>query len=108
MNTENMPSAVMAAVIKQAGVQGDEVMDKRLENLEREEYLAILTRINTDPVGMAEQYCKLLRILAAAYQIAGYHDAPDTVLDVLAYPEAATDDAVTALLPYRQEAPCKN
>lgn len=100
MDVENMPSAVMAATIKQMQLEGDEVMEKRLEKLAQEEYFDVLTRMQNDPYVMAQQYSKLLRILAATYQIAGCHDAPDTVLDVLAYPEAATDAQVAMLLPY--------
>lgn len=103
MEVDNMPSAVMAAVIKQLRLEGDEVMEKRLERLAREEYIEVLTRIQCDPYGMAEQYSKLLRILAAVYQIAGCHDVPDSVMDVLAHPEAATDEQVGALLPYSPE-----
>lgn len=44
---------------------------------------------------------KLLTIIASAYQIAGAHDAPAHILDVLADPEAATDEQVEAMLPYR-------
>jgi hypothetical protein len=43
---------------------------------------------------------RLLAIIAAAYQIAGAHDAPAHILDVLANPEAATDEQVEAMLPY--------
>jgi hypothetical protein len=43
---------------------------------------------------------KLLNIIGAAYQIAGTHDCPEHVLDVLCDPEAATQEQVDALLPY--------
>lgn len=100
MEVEKIPSAMMSAIIKQGSLEGDDVMEKRLENLAQEEYLDVLTRMQNDPYVMAHQYSKLLRILAAAYQIAGCHDAPDAILDVLARPEEATDEQVTALLPY--------
>lgn len=44
---------------------------------------------------------KLLTIIAYAYQIAGAHDAPTHILDVLADPEAATIEQVDAMLPYQ-------
>jgi hypothetical protein len=44
---------------------------------------------------------KLLNIIASVYQIAGAHDAPAHILDVLADPEAATVEQVEAMLPYR-------
>jgi hypothetical protein len=44
---------------------------------------------------------KLLSIIACAYQIAGWHDAPAHILDVLSDPEAATMDQVEAMLPYQ-------
>lgn len=100
MDDDNVPSAVMNATIKQLNLECDEVMQKRLERQENDEFLVILKRMESDPFAMAEQYCKLLRILAAAYQVAGCHNAPDFVLDVLAYPEQATDDDVTLMLPY--------
>ena len=43
---------------------------------------------------------KLLRIIAAAYQIAGACDLPDHVLDVLANPEMATQEQIAAMLPF--------
>jgi hypothetical protein len=43
---------------------------------------------------------KLLLIIAYAYQIAGAHDAPDHILDVLANPEEASDEQIEAMLPY--------
>jgi hypothetical protein len=43
---------------------------------------------------------KLLTIIAAAYQVAGVHDAPAHILDVLADPENASDAQVDAMLPY--------
>jgi hypothetical protein len=43
----------------------------------------------------------LLRIIAFAYQIAGAHDAPEHILDVLADPESATTEQVDAMLPYQ-------
>lgn len=43
---------------------------------------------------------KLLTIIAAAYQIAGAHDAPAHILDVLADPEKATAAQVDTMLPY--------
>jgi len=43
---------------------------------------------------------KLLTIIASAYQIAGAHDAPANILDVLADPESATLEQVEAMLPY--------
>lgn len=44
---------------------------------------------------------KLLTIIAAAYQVAGAHDCPARILDVLANPDEATDDQVAAMLPYQ-------
>lgn len=44
---------------------------------------------------------RLLAIIASAYQIAGAHDAPAHILDVLADPEAATVEQVEAMLPYQ-------
>lgn len=43
----------------------------------------------------------LLKIIAFAYQIAGWHDAPEHILDVLADPESATAAQVDAMLPYQ-------
>lgn len=43
---------------------------------------------------------KLLTIIANAYQIAGAHDAPAYILDVLAHPEQATMEHVEDMLPY--------
>ena len=43
---------------------------------------------------------KLLTIIGYAYQIAGAHDVPEHILDVLADPEAATIEQVGAMLPY--------
>jgi hypothetical protein len=43
----------------------------------------------------------LLKIIAFAYQIAGAHDAPEHILDVLADPEGATAAQVDAMLPYQ-------
>jgi len=43
---------------------------------------------------------KLLTIIAYAYQIAGAHDAPEHILDVLSDPEAATGEQIEAMLPY--------
>lgn len=44
---------------------------------------------------------KLLTIIAAAYQVAGAHDAPAHILDVLANPEGATVEQIEAMLPYQ-------
>lgn len=49
----------------------------------------------------AQDNDKLLTIIASAYQIAGYHDAPAHILDVLSDPEAATEAQVEAMLPYQ-------
>mgnify|MGYP000662704429 CR=1 FL=1 len=43
---------------------------------------------------------KLLKIIAATYQIAGVYDAPEHVLDVLANPVMATQEQIDALLPF--------
>jgi hypothetical protein len=43
----------------------------------------------------------LLKIIAFAYQIAGWHDAPEHILAVLAHPESATAAQVDAMLPYQ-------
>jgi len=48
---------------------------------------------------------KLLTIIAAAYQVAGVHDVPAHILDVLADPEGATDAQVDAMLPYTPTGP---
>ncbi len=49
-------------------------------------------------------YDKLFQIIAATYQIAGFYDAPEHVLDVLANPELATQEQIDALLPFDQPA----
>lgn len=51
------------------------------------------------------QYQRLLDVIAAAYQIAGYHCAPAHVLDVLANPSMATQEQIDAMLPYYRAAP---
>lgn len=43
---------------------------------------------------------RFLTIIASAYVIAGHHDAPDHILDVLADPEVATEAQIEAMLPY--------
>lgn len=43
---------------------------------------------------------ELLDIIACAYQIAGAHDAPAHILDVLANPELVTRAQIDAMLPY--------
>jgi hypothetical protein len=48
---------------------------------------------------------KLLTIIAYAYQIAGAHDVPAHILDVLSDPEGATSDQVEAMLPYMAQQP---
>lgn len=58
--------------------------------------------IQAQPVA-AQGRDKLLTIIASAYQIAGHHDAPEHILDVLADPEAATEAQVEAMLPYQPE-----
>ena len=58
-------------------------------------------RLNADD---SSQIDRLRRIIAYAYQIAGAHDAPDRILDVLRYPESATDEQIGAMLPYWPEA----
>lgn len=55
----------------------------------------------TQPVAAQGDRDKLLSIIASAYLIAGHHDAPAHILDVLADPEAATDAQVDAMLPYQ-------
>ncbi|MFZ3286629.1 MAG: hypothetical protein WA191_07235 [Telluria sp.] len=44
---------------------------------------------------------KLLTIVACAYQIAGAHDAPAHILDVLSDPEAATVEQIESMLSYQ-------
>lgn len=43
---------------------------------------------------------KLLSIVGNAYQIAGAHDVPEHILDVLSDPEEATEAQIEAMLPY--------
>lgn len=43
---------------------------------------------------------RLLTIIASAYQVAGAHDAPTHILDVMANPVAASDEQIGAMLPY--------
>lgn len=52
-----------------------------------------------------QRYNKLLGVIACAYQIAGAHDAPEHILDVLADPESATKAEIDAMLPYVPAAP---
>lgn len=95
-----MSPQVMGAVSKQAGVM-DDVMQARLKRIEREQYKALLA----NPALLVEGYQKLLRVIAYAYQIAGAHDCPEHILDVLADPEGATDEQVEAMLPYHVSGP---
>lgn len=48
---------------------------------------------------------KLLTIIAYAYQIAGAHEVPAHILDVLSDPEGATGEQVEAMLPYIPASP---
>lgn len=63
-----------------------------------------LADMRFDPVlALAADKDKLLTIIAAAYQVAGAHDAPAHILDVLADPESATADQVDAMMPYQPD-----
>jgi hypothetical protein len=54
-----------------------------------------------DQTNSTEQRDKLLTIIAAAYQVAGAHNAPAHILDVLANPEATTLAQVEGMIPYQ-------
>jgi len=62
--------------------------------------MAVMKAYQQASATSAPERDKLLQIIAAAYQIAGAHDAPEHVLDVLANPEMATQEQIDALLPY--------
>jgi hypothetical protein len=79
---------MIGAVGKQAGMQ---------EQLEQEQFTQLLAH----PAILVDGYQKLLRIIAYAYQIAGVHDCPEHILDVLSDPEGATEEQIEAMLPYR-------
>jgi hypothetical protein len=90
-----MSPFVMGAVLKQAGI-GDDVMQARVKRMMNEQAKALLA----NPGQLVDGYQKLLRVIAYAYQIAGAHDCPEHILDVLADPEGATDEQIDAMLPY--------
>lgn len=78
-------------------------MLEQMEHNETEELRRILI---CDPEQMIAKYRKFEKIIAYTYQICGDHNVPDSILDILAEPEEATDEQVEAMLPYqREEAP---
>lgn len=66
---------------------------------------AILGRITAAPASAPPEHIAmqehLEKIIAAAYQIAGVHDAPAYILDVLSDPCAASERKVQDMLPYQ-------
>ena len=76
---------MIGAVGKQAGMQ--------------EQFAQLLAH----PAILVDGYQKLLRIIAYAYQIAGVHDCPEHILDVLSDPEGATEEQIDAMLPYQPD-----
>lgn len=92
-----MSPFVMRAVCKQAGVM-DDVMQARLAKLERKHADQLFTNRHY----IIDDCQKLLKIIAYVYQVAGVHDVPEHILDVLADPGGATEAQVEAMLPYRR------
>lgn len=90
-----MSPFVMEAFTKQSGIN-DDLMPTRIKRLMREQGNALLEH----PGELVDGYQKLLRIIAYMYQVAGVHDCPEHILDVLADPESATAEQVEAMLPY--------
>jgi hypothetical protein len=85
----------VGAVLKQAGIS-DDVMQARVKRMMNEQAKALLAHSGD----LVDGYQKLLRIIGYAYQIAGAHDCPEHILDVLADPEGATGEQIEAMLPY--------
>lgn len=86
---------MIRATCKQMGVT-DDLMSARLDKLQREHGNELVYW-----ECLVNDYQNLLQIIANMYQIAGAHDCPEHILDVLADPEGATDEQIEAMLPYR-------
>jgi hypothetical protein len=100
MEENLIPVYTVEAALKSIGLT-DDVMAARIKILRQQALEKIADGIYTNPSGMAQLYDKLLRIIAYTYQIAGAHDCPEHILDVLADPEGATDAQIAAMLPYK-------
>lgn len=90
-----MSAQVMLAVCKQAGLL-DEVMHARIKRILSDQWLSL----HYEKEVLVGRYQKLLRIIAYMYQVAGVHDCPEHILDVLSDPEGATEEQIDAMLPY--------
>lgn len=93
---------VIRATCKQIGLM-DEVMAARLKKLDTEWVRDAVYYARDNPGGFTAEYFNLRRIIANMYQVAGAHDCPEHILDVLADPEGATDEQIEAMLPYHAQ-----
>lgn len=100
----DVPVWTMKAVIRQSGLEGDEVMQARIKRLEATADAELIDAMKFDAYEVAHYCGKLRQIIANMYQIAGARDLPEHILDVLADPEDATVGQIDAMLPYRLEA----
>lgn len=99
MNVEELSVYTLEAVTKGMGVT-DDVMEAQIKKLLAEERQDIADRMATHHTDMVYQYLQMRRIIAYAYQIAGAHDCPADIMDVLGDPEGATEEQIAAMLPY--------
>lgn len=92
---DEMSPFVIRATCKQLGLM-DDVMQARLKKLERKH----ADQLFVNRYYIIDDCQKLLKIIAYMYQIAGVHNIPEHILDVLADPGGATEAQVEAMLPY--------
>lgn len=90
---------MIRATCKQMGVT-DDLMQARLKRLLAQETDCVTALVENMPLLTTSQYMKMRQIIANMYQVAGAHDCPEHILDVLADPEDATDEQIEAMLPY--------
>lgn len=90
----------LEAITKGLGVT-DDLMAARIKKLRDEALRDIADNARDEPKDMAYKYYTLRRIIAYMYQIAAAHECPEHILDVLSDPEGATEEQISAMLPYR-------